>query len=316
MKRLLIGSCGGLTGIYLARQYSRYSNLYLYGADSSTNSIGKYFVSKLLHVPVSQDISFIPELIKILNDYKIDYYIPTHSKEIIEISKNEALIRSSSYTNFIVSPIRTYNALDQKDVAYKNMSKLGIYCPQIYKNEQDIHLPAFYKRKIGSGSKGTGIIYNIDEFKVISETDNDLFVCQYLKGKEYTVDCLFDYNGNLLGYNQRRRVRSIGGAVSVTTNDNTIDILPTINRLSENFIFRGCINFQYILVEGKPYIIDVNLRFASGGLPLSVKSGVNVPKAYLDLFENRTIKPCEFESDMKPRTMYRYFDEIYDDRSI
>lgn len=316
MVRLLIGSCGGLTGIFLARQYKCFENLYVYGSDVNKNSAGKFFVKKLIYLPSADNPNFIHTLINILNKYNIDFYIPTHSHEIIKVSKYSELIKNETHTNFIVSPYKSYEALNRKDVAYSNLKKIGLHAPDVYKKCDDAVYPAFVKKIEGSGSNGIGLIKSEEEFNQILENDNSSFICQYLQGPEYTVDCLFDFNGHLLGYNQRRRVKFIGGAVSITTNDNPIDILPVIRCLSNSYKLCGCINFQYILYNSTPYIIDINLRFASGGLPLSVKSGVDVPKAYIKLLSGSCIKPGEYSSDFKPRTMYRYFEEIYDDRSI
>jgi len=57
---------------------------------------------------------------------------------------------------------------------------------------------------------------------------------------------------------------------------------------------------------------DVNLRFASGGLPLSVESGVNLVKLYVLEALGQPYNPSEFQSDRKKRTMYRYFEELYE----
>lgn len=315
MKRLLIGSCGGLTGIYLARQFKNY-DLEILGADADNNSTGRFFVSRLVHLPSARSHEFIDELVMALNEELIDYYIPTHSREIILVSKYEEEIRKRTKTKFIVSPYSTYEALNQKDIAYENLRKIGIKAPEVYKGSSEAAFPAFFKKKVGSGSSGIGLIFDKDEFESVMAANPDTFICQYIQGKEYTVDCLFDYDSQLLGYNQRRRVKSIGGAVSITTNENEIDIQPTIKKMAANFKFCGCINFQYFLVDGEPYVTDVNLRFASGGLPLSVKSGVNVPEAYLRLFEGEKITTQEYMSDNQARTMYRYFEEIYEDKAV
>lgn len=316
MKRLLIGSCGGLTGIYLAKQYRSYDELIVYGSDANRNSTGRFFVKDLINLPSSDDLDFIDCLINALNENDVDYYIPTHSHEIIAVSKNADYIKRKTKAAFIVSPYSTYETLNQKDIAYKNLREIGLNVPDVYTDSKVANYPCFYKRKVGSGSQGTGMISNREEFEAIFNEDHDVFVCRYLKGSEYTVDCLFDFDGRLLGYNQRRRVKSMGGAVSITTNENPVDILTEIQRMSQKYKFCGCINFQYILVDDTPYFIDINLRFAAGGLPLTVKSGVNVPEAYIRLLNGEKIGMNEYQSDFKPRTMYRYFEEIYDDRSI
>lgn len=307
--QLLIGSCGGLTGIYLAKQFRRFPNVNIIGADANPNSAGRFFVDDFVYLPSASNSDFIDALVDLLNSHQIDFYMPTHSKETFTVSKNELQIRGLAKSDFVISPIETYQSFNNKVDAYTNLANIGIPVPQIYFSDSEIKYPAYHKRKVGSGSSGCGKVCNAQEY-VTYKNDSELFICEYLDGMEYTVDCMFSRNGTLLGYNQRKRIKNMGGAVIITANDNEFDILPYIIKISENFVFKGCVNFQYILRD-KPYFTDINLRFASGGMPLSVKSGVDIPKAYYKLFTNQEIGTNEFASDKKNRTMYRYFEEKY-----
>lgn len=311
MFRVLIGSCGGLTGVYLAKQFHRFSDVELFGFDSNVINCGKLFCKKVFDLPQVSDKLFMEKLINLLKSENIDLYIPTHSKEIIEISKNEEFIRKQVNTKFIVCPYDTYCALNSKKNANLNLSKIGIPVPKLYnrKNIKTCEFPIVAKKCTGSGGSSFSLIYNLKD--VDKFFDDDYVLLQYISGVEYTVDCLFSEQGQLLGYNQRIRNKCIGGAVSITTNDNSFDILSYLMKISKQWIFKGCINFQYILVNQTPYFIDCNLRYASGGLPLSVESGVDVPLALYKILKNEEIENNEFISDFKSRTMYRYFEEKF-----
>lgn len=306
---LMIGSCGGLTGVYLAKQFQKYPNIRVLGSDANSDSIGRFFVDGMFHLPPASQENFIPELISLLNKENIDFYLPTHSKETIAVSKAESEIRKSTKTDFIISPYSTYRDLNNKAQAYNCLSKIGIPVPKVYKSDSEIIYPAFYKRKVGSGSAGCGRIFNNEEYRVMAGNE-EIFICEFIDGSEYTVDCMFSRKGELLGYNQRKRVKCMGGAVIITSNENSFDIFPYINSISQKWLFKGCVNFQYILGD-KPYFTDINLRYASGGMPLSIESGVDIPKALYKIFMNEQIRNNEFWSDFKPRTMYRYFEEKY-----
>lgn len=317
MKKILIGSCGGLTGVYLAKQLKKTKDVVIYGCDANGNSVGKFFVEKLFVLSKATDTCFLEELIQIIDSNDIDIYIPTHSKEIYVISKFEKELRERCEIQFIVSPFETFKALDDKESAYKCLSEIGLSVPKIIYSSKDIRcFPIMYKKKWGSGGIGKGIIMNIQEFEQVKKSKEDILFCEYLQGEEYTIDCMFSDTGKLLGYNQRRRKKCIGGAVSITCNENPIDILPYINKISEKWIIKGCVNFQYILCDDTPYFIDINLRYASGGLPLSVESGVDIISAMLKIFNGEKIEEGEFSSDFHNRTMYRYFEEKYEDDSI
>ena len=60
---VLIGSNGGLTGVYLAKRYREKSNIKLFGFDANIASVGKFFVDKqFCKVPVQVFYSFLAQL--------------------------------------------------------------------------------------------------------------------------------------------------------------------------------------------------------------------------------------------------------------
>lgn len=90
--KILIGSCGGLTGVYLAKTLTKsfFVDCLVYGTDVSEIIPTKKFLYKLYKVPRSDtEKLFLDTLISIINKEKIDIYIPTHSKEVYVVSKYE-----------------------------------------------------------------------------------------------------------------------------------------------------------------------------------------------------------------------------------
>lgn len=308
---VLIGCCGGLAGVYLAKQFRRFHDFRIIGADAEEETVGRFFCDETVVLPSAEDEMFIDRLISVLKRKHIDIYIPTHSREVRKVSQYEGDIKRRTNAKFLVSPFETILDLDDKNKAYANMEKQGIPVPKVYDRWVGKEaFPLLKKPKIGSGGVGMGEIYDKGGFEEALRNPN-LMVVQRIVGKEYTIDCMFSDKGELLGYNQRVRERCIGGAVSVSRNDYGVDVLPYIKRFMERWTFRGCVNFQYIKNNDKPYFIDVNLRCASGGLPLSVESGVDVPLAYRKILLGEKYGDGEFASDFKDRVMYRYFEERF-----
>ncbi len=311
--RILLGSCGGLTGLYLSKLFktSNYANFEVYGFDAEDKNPTKFFVDKFFIVPVaSNEELFISSLINLLKSEKIDIYFPLHSKEIKVISKFEDFIRSSVDTKFMVSPYKSFLILDNKKTLYESLGKLNLRVPKIYNSDPD-EFPIFFKPESGSGSKGVMVIDNKEEFMILKK-QKGLFM-ELLKGTEYTVDVIFDQSGNLLGYNQRTRIKMLGGAAVITQNNYDVDVGPYLKIIAQNFTIKGPANFQFFRDKDNEIIFtDANLRFASGGLPLSVVSGLNIPIINVKLLIGDKIDPKECLPDKKPRIMYRYFDEIFE----
>lgn len=314
--RVLLGSCGGLTGLYLSKLFKKsdYADFEIYGFDAEEKNPTKFFVDKFFVIPnASNEERFLSSLINLLKNEKIDVYFPLHSKEIRVISKFEDRLRNSVNTKFIVSPYQSFVILDNKRTLYESLSKVGLRVPKIYdKNSIPEQFPIFFKPESGSGSKGVMVIDNKEEFQILKK-QNGLFL-ELLKGTEYTVDVVFDQNGNLLGYNQRIRIKTLGGAAVITQNNYDVDIGSYLKVMAKEFTIKGPANFQFFkTLQNDIVFTDANLRFASGGLPLSVASGLNIPIITLKLLMGEKIDPKECSPDKKPRIMYRYFDEIFEE---
>ncbi len=308
--KILIGSNGGLTGIFLAKKLRNEENCTLFGADAEEDTVGRFFVDKQFHLPKSTTPAFVDELIELLNKERIDVYLPTHSKEISAVSHSAERIRSRTQVRFLVSPASTFDALDNKRNANTFLRRIGIPVPTIIES-CECSCPVIMKNDIGSGSAGNQVIRDSRIMAAYRDSGLPVSFYEYIEGDEYTLDCMFDSQGTLIGSNQRRRIKTIGGAVSVTVNDYRFDISPWIRKIADNWTFCGCVNFQYIVRKGIPYFIDINLRFPSGGLPLTIESGLNIPKMMIDAAYGKKLAPYHQNAANHGLTMYRYFEELY-----
>lgn len=311
---VLIGSCGGLTGVYLAKRLRECRTLEVLGADCSLQNPAKFFIPTILKVPRASHSLFVDSLCETLLREGIDCYIPTHSVETRVVSMNESLIRERCPdVSFMVSPFQTYEALDDKIRMVQELSRHGIPAPRYIRPEDVVHEahPVFAKRVVGSGSNGARVLKDGKRAQEAA-LDPETALFEYIKGDEFTIDCMFDDEGHLISYNQRRRIKTLGGAVVITKNDFSVDCMPWLKKFEKAWVFKGCVNFQCIVKDGDPYFIDVNLRYPSGGLPLSVESGMDVPAMVMKILLHIPFDPQRYQSDRRDRTMYRVFEEMYE----
>lgn len=310
MKRVLLGSCGGLTGIYLAKRYRRDSSLYVVGADCSEVNAGRHFVDDFVLLPRTSDPFYIEALVNVLCAQSIDYYIPTYSTEIKNVSEYENELRTlAPTTSFVVCPSETFLILDDKRRMHKAFSEAGLPIPKLFSDVEDAEFPCFMKRRVGSGGFGCALVKTRQMYSALSMNYPDALFFEFVDGEELTIDCMFDTRGSLISYNQRKRIKTLGGAAIISKNDYSVDMNSYLQKIAANWIFKGCVNFQCIVHNGQPFFTDVNLRFPSGGLPLTVESGIDVPRLLIELLSGEDLKPSS--SDRLPRTMYRYFEEFF-----
>ena len=314
MKRIVIGSCGGLTGYYLAKQFrsSLGSEWELWGLDASEAFATAHYLGKFVKCPkTANKEAFIDFLIHLFLSEEIDYYLPTHSSETRIVSEYEQRIRNSCNTKFIISPFSTYQALDNKRICAQSLRQIGLTVPQIYQDMNEVVFPAFIKPEIGSGSKNAFVIHDKNELEPYKDKSHSVLIMQYITGNEYTVDAVFGNKGELITYNQRIRLRQQGGATVYSKNDYTVDIYHDLVNISKHYTCKGVINVQFFLDGNTVYYTDVNLRYASGGLPLSVASGIDLSTLLIELMDDRAIDSARYQSDRKIRVMHRFYDERF-----
>jgi biotin carboxylase len=97
----------------------------------------------------------------------------------------------------------------------------------------------------------------------------DLLVMEYLPGAERSVDALAE-NGELVGAVVRRKGH---GWQQIEDNPRLVEV---VRRLAARLGLTGLFNTQFRDAGGEPHLLEINPRM-SGGLPLTFRSGLNLP---------------------------------------
>lgn len=117
--------------------------------------------------------------------------------------------------------------------------------PQFFEANQNVNLdcvelPLFLKPDIGQGSKGAIKINSIEELNYHNKRNSEIVNCEYLPGKEFTVNCFTDYKGNLRVFNMRNRIR-INFGISVNSKILKLDneVYEIANIINKKLRLRG-----------------------------------------------------------------------------
>lgn len=177
------------------------------------------------------------------------------------------------------------------------------------------------KPRFGCNSKGIRIeTYNNGLHEI--NTNRDIIWQQYIEGSEYSVDCYFNKNSQLIDYLPRKRVAVQGGEViQSTTINRDSKIYDNIGKFLRNSfnnivpIGPYCIQFIVDKYENI-FIIEANSRFG-GGVILSLEAGFDIVKLllqeYIDGDALQEVMPV-WKEDF---SMSRYFVEtFYDSKNI
>ena len=273
MINVLVFPCGSEVGLEVNEALKRDKHVRLFGL-SSVPCHGKFVFDNYIEgISFISSDTFIDELNAVIDQYDIDVLIPAYDDVILYLSDNRdklkcRLVTSGAETCHVArSKARTYQKLDGCD-----------FVPRIYSPEEITvsDLPLFAKPDIGQGSQGAFRVDTLDDLQVIRDSDEEYLICELLPGKEYTVDCFTDMDGEIISMSMRSRNRIRNGISVNTASVPLTDEVRAIGRaINERISFDGVWFFQIKkAADGRFKLLEVAPRVA-GSMSLSRVRGFN-----------------------------------------
>jgi anti-anti-sigma regulatory factor len=269
MKNVLVFPCGSEIGLEVNRALAYSTHFTLYGGNS-VDDHGKFVYKNYISgIPFIDKPNFIDEINRIVELYKIDFIIPAHDSAVLKMAENQSIIKAI----IITSSAETCKVCRSKGVTYEIFEKL-IPIPKVYEINEQMNFPIFLKPDVGQGTKGTYKVNTKEEVDFYFKKDPTLLALEYLPGKEYTVDCFTDRNGQLLFAEGRERIR-INNGISVNSkqinNPKFQDLAEIIN---QTLSFQGVwfyqvkerANGELVLMEIAPRIAGTMALFRAVGI--------------------------------------------------
>lgn len=271
----------------------------------------KFIVSKKFYIT---DVNFFETLEKIIKKWNIDFIIPSHDTIALFLMKNQKRIPAI----VVCSPEKTAEVAENKKLTYEAL-KHEKYYPKVYDSIAEVEYPSFLKPYVAAGSKGTVKVNNEEELKIALQKRDDLLICEYLPGDEYTVDCFTNRERELLFVGARTRERITNG---ITFHSERIQLSKEIYDiavdLNNKFEFRGAWFFQLKKdVNGNLKFMEFSVRQA-GTMTFYRQLGVNF--SLLSLFDFMELpvqilfNDLDLKLDRGTRTLYDIsyeYDTIY-----
>ncbi len=298
--RVLVTGVGGPAGRNVVSHSPSSWEIIVCDADSRSESRISTVtrnISKFYTVPYAKEEKrFIEAVSKIVSDEKIDFIIPTVDEELVVFSKNPNALG----TRVIISPYETISVCDDKYLFYDKFNHLGFAPKYVVTDDREDLIACFGKNKIlmkprvGRGSRG---IRNFENASGVPDKliNKENVFCEYLPGYEYTADVLCDFSGSPLVIIPRKRLEVHRGVCVKGKMEKNQEIIGNIERMCEVLKFIGPINIQFKLdSNGKPKLVEANPRF-SGGLPITIKAGINTLSLLDDVIQGRKIEARNLE---------------------
>ena len=246
----------------------------LYGATSVPCHANFVFKNCVEGVPFVDAPDLIEKLNKVIDRYGIDYVYPAHDSALLRLTEEQVELQAKVVT----SPLETVRICRDKSKTYEYLAGAE-YMPKVYGSADEVEdYPVFAKPAVGQGGQGAMPIVDRLSLERVLASGEPYVVCEYLPGKEYTVDCFTDRHGNLLYIGQRTRDRIRSGiAVRSHFVDTEVSIFLIAEELNDMLDFNGAWFFQVKEdVNGEYKLMEVAPRIA-GTMGLSRNVGVNLP---------------------------------------
>lgn len=309
-KRILVFPCGSEIGLELHRSIKHSKHFELIGL-SSVNDHGRFVYENYISgIGNIDDENFLVDLKYILNKNKIDFIYPTMDRVITFLKENENFLGKK-----IIGPnLETAKICNSKKKTYQTLSYI-IRVPKMYNDEEKLDFPLFSKPDIGYGSRGVRKINLASELLDFDFKKNIL--CEYLPGKEFTVDCFTGLSKNLIFVGARERSRvSNGISVNTKTSKELTEAFYVIaEKINKNLNLFGAWFFQIKMdVNNSPCLLEVGCRIAGSSAVHRVQ-GFNL--ALADLFLATGIEPKPINNNFivegdRALNYHFHLDIIYD----
>lgn len=138
-----------------------------------------------------------------------DLILVTHDEGLYKASKNSNLHKKLVFPG----ELATY-ACRWKNLTLFHLSK---HAPKFYDAPSKENLPLFVKPRNGQGSKGIYQVVKEEDLETLKLMGNEVIFCEYLPGREYTIDCYSNNKCDLLFFSARERVTITNGVATETT---------------------------------------------------------------------------------------------------
>jgi carbamoyl-phosphate synthase large subunit len=304
---IVITSAGGLVGTYLIRHLKATRDCRIVALDVNRDVYASVAADEFHLAPRTTDEAYPEAIRNVLAREKPDVFLPVASHDVAFFAAR----RKEFPVDMLVTDAETNTALADKRSCYRYLGELGIQVPRVMEAGR-YELPCVVKPARSTGSRDTAVVRDAEALAFYTRQAGDRVVTEYLEGDEYTVDCLFDRAGRCLGANVRKRIKTVSGGAVVTRNERGENVDNVLAALERTGRIVGPVNFQYKRNgAGEPVVFDFNTRLPSGGLPLTVRSGFDIPNRMIDLLLHQKVEPWRPDPADDGLTMVRYYDEVF-----
>jgi carbamoyl-phosphate synthase large subunit len=229
---------------------------------------------------------FVPALLDLCREQKIDLLVPTIDTELAVLSQHRADFETVG-TRVVVSAPGVVALAGDKLATALQLAAVGIPTPkslplgEYLRDPTQLREPAIAKPKGGSASIGIVRPNNLRELEGLNP---DSYIVQELwQGREFTINVFFDRSGQLRCAVPHERLEVRAGEVSKGVTRRMPVLEEAAKKLAQALPGAvGPLCFQAVVMDSGEFVVfEINARFG-GGYPLTHRAGARFSQWLLE----------------------------------
>lgn len=285
----------------------------VYVSNSDEKSIAFKYADEHVISPLIYDENYIPFLLNYCAENSIDILISLFDIDLLMLAKHKKAFDEIG-THVIVSDPQIVEICNDKWKTYQFLSNNGFHAPASYLSINEVikkisigelQYPIVVKPRFGCGSISVAIAYDEDDLRYLTKRVNKdignsylkyesamakdkVIYQQCLKGQEYGADVINDLYGETQNVIIRKKIAMRSGETDIAELVDVPCIKSVLEKLGKTTKHIANMDCDVFLVDGVPYILEMNARFG-GGYPFSHMGGCNLPKAIVEWIEGNAV---------------------------
>ena len=275
--------------------------------NSDDKTVAFHYADKSTISPLIYDDNYIPFLLNYCRENKIDLLLSLFDIDLLILAQNKAKFAAIG-TRVVVSDEEIVGICNDKWKTYQFLKDNGFRVPKTYISLQRVMLaldsgelqyPIIVKPRFGCGSIGMSIAedemallyYFRRNTRVIGKTylkyesasvsnDEQILYQECLQGQEYGADIINDLDGSVQSVVTKKKIAMRAGETDIAELVDEPLITAELERLGRLTKHIGNMDCDVFLVDGVPYVLEMNARFG-GGYPFSHMGGCDLPRAII-----------------------------------
>lgn len=304
--RCLVTAIGSMSSETVVRTITRQSGTALIGCGIYPRewTAAARLIERFHQVPSAKDSAdYLKEVLRICKEERISHIIPLTDPEVDVISEGRHHFEATG-VKICIPPQPAIRLARDKFAIHQRFSDHPRIRPIPTTHLMDeratqLSWPLLAKPRFGRSSEGHVAVPNTAALQFHrSELRGEDYVIQpYFHGDVYVVDVVRQIDGGgCVAVTRRELLRTTNGAGMTVRMQPDHKCNALAMEAAEIIDLHGCVNLEFLVVDDRPLLMDINPRF-SAGVAFSLMAGYDMVSNHLRCFSGSQIEPATISTD-------------------